>query len=111
MEFNHLVEGQVCVVMPRGRIDNTTAAAFEKYLQGRVQEGFVRLVLDLTDVEYMSSAGLRTLVSVLKVLKQRDGDLRLSNLSPRVNEVMRLAGLSTIFQIHPEQAVAVASYG
>jgi anti-anti-sigma factor len=50
------------------------------------------------------------MVSTLKSVKRVNGDLRLANPSTRVDEVLRLAGLTSIFSIHPTQEEAVASF-
>jgi anti-sigma B factor antagonist len=75
-----------------------------------VDDGKTNLVLDLGGVEYMSSAGLREMVRVLKRVKRGGGDLRIANPSERVKEVLELAGLDTIFEIYPTQVEAVGSF-
>lgn len=73
-------------------------------------EGRNYIVLDLGGVEYMSSAGLREMVRVLKRVKRSGGDLRIANPSERVREVLELAGLDSIFEIYPTQVEAVGSF-
>jgi anti-sigma B factor antagonist len=75
-----------------------------------VDDGKANLVLDLGGVDYMSSAGLREMVRVLKRVKRTGGDLRIANPSDRVKEVLELAGLDTIFEIYPTQVEAVGSF-
>jgi anti-sigma B factor antagonist len=101
---------RVAVMSVTGRVDSATAPELESKLRGLVDEGRTQIVLDLKNVEYMSSAGLRAMVSTLKAVKRVNGDLRLANPSPRVEEVLRLAGLTSIFSIHPTQEEAVASF-
>jgi anti-sigma B factor antagonist len=101
---------RVSVVTVSGRVDSATAPELEGKLRELVDAGKTQLVLDLTNVEYMSSAGLRAMVSTLKAVKRVNGDLRISSPSPRVEEVLRLAGLTSIFNIHPTQEDAVAAF-
>jgi anti-sigma B factor antagonist len=101
---------KVAVMSVSGRVDSSTAPELESQLKLLVDGGQNHLVLDLKDVEYMSSAGLRAMVSTLKSVKRVNGDLRLANPSARVEEVLRLAGLTSIFSIHPTQEEAVASF-
>ena len=101
---------RVAVMSVAGRVDSSTAPELESQLNLLVDGGKNHIVLDLKDVEYMSSAGLRAMVSTLKKVKRVNGDLRLANPSPRVEEVLRLAGLTSIFSIHPTQEEAVASF-
>jgi anti-sigma B factor antagonist len=93
-----------------GRVDSTNANQLGDALNGQIDAGRYHLVLDLSRVDYISSAGLRELVSALKRVKKNNGDLRLATPSERVREVMDLAGLDTIFQIFPSQVEAVGSY-
>jgi anti-sigma B factor antagonist len=101
---------RVAVMSVTGRVDSATAPELESKLHELVDGGKTHIVLDLKNVEYMSSAGLRAMVSTLKQVKRVNGDLRLANPSPRVEEVLRLAGLTSIFSIHPTQEEAVASF-
>ena len=101
---------RVAVMSVSGRVDSSTAPELESQLSQVVDGGRHHIVLDLKDVEYMSSAGLRAMVSTLKKVKRVNGDLRLANPSARVEEVLRLAGLTSIFSIHSTQEEAVASF-
>ena len=100
----------VSVMTVKGRVDSATAPDLENALKQLVEGDKTQIVLDLKDVEYMSSAGLRAMVSTLKSVKRVNGDLRLCTPSPRVAEVLRLAGLNSIFSIYPAQADAVGSF-
>ncbi len=103
---------RVTLLEVAGRIDSTTATQLGDMLNEVIDDGRNRLVLDLENVEYMSSAGLRELVSALKRVTNLagTGDLRLANPSDRVREVLELAGLDEIFKIYPTQLDAVGSY-
>ncbi len=101
---------RVAVMSVTGRVDSATAPELEGKLRELVEADKNQIVLDLKDVEYMSSAGLRAMVSTLKAVKRVNGDLRISSPSPRVEEVLRLAGLTSIFSIHSTQEEAVASF-
>ncbi len=93
-----------------GRVDSVNANEFGTALDEAVQDGKHNIVLDLGGVEYMSSAGLREMVRVLKQVRRDGGDVRLAALSDRVREVLELAGLDTIFEIYPTQVEAVGSF-
>jgi len=101
---------KVSVMAVAGRVDSATAPELETELKKLVEAEKTQIVLDLKEVEYMSSAGLRAMVSTLKAVKRVNGDLRLANPSPRVEEVLRLAGLTSIFSIHPSRDEAVKSF-
>ncbi|MCZ7546093.1 MAG: STAS domain-containing protein [Anaerolineae bacterium] len=93
-----------------GRIDSTNAAELGEALNTAIDSGRSQIVLDLSAVEYMSSAGLREMVAALKRVKRGTGDVRLANPSERVQEVLELAGLDTIFEVYDTQVEAVGSF-
>jgi anti-sigma B factor antagonist len=93
-----------------GRIDSSNASQLGNVLADRISGGALNIVVDLEKVEYMSSGGLRELVAALKQVKKDGGDLRLCSPSPRVQEVLGLAGLDSLFQIFDTQVLAVGSF-
>ncbi|MBI4771061.1 MAG: STAS domain-containing protein [Chloroflexi bacterium] len=101
---------RVSVMKVAGRVDSATAPDLESALKQMVEGDKANIVLDLKDVDYMSSAGLRAIVTTLKAAKRAGGDLRLASPSPRVEEVLRLAGLTSIFSISASREEAVASF-
>ncbi len=110
MEISTKEMKRVSLVSVSGRVDSATAPDFEKALQTLIQANRCQIVVDLKDVEYMSSAGLRGLVSSLKAAKAGGGDLRIAQPSQRVREVLELAGLNTIFTTYDDVTEAVGSF-
>ena len=98
------------LVEVHGRIDSMNANQFGQGVLTAIEEGHVNIVLDLSGVEYMSSAGLREIVGSLKKAKRSGGDVRIAQPSDRVREVLELAGLDTIVQIFDTQNEALVSY-
>ncbi len=101
---------QAVAIAVAGRVDSSTAPELENALKKLVEANRTQIVLDLKGVEYMSSAGLRAMVSTLKAVKRVNGDLRLASPSPRVEEVLRLAGLTSIFSIYGTRELAADSF-
>lgn len=95
------------VFTPQGRIDGATAGALEAALLAAIDADVPRLVLDLAQVEYMSSAGLRVVVLVGKRLKQRGGRLVLCSLQPLVQEVFEVSGLLGMVAVAPGRSEAL----
>ncbi|NDJ77853.1 MAG: STAS domain-containing protein [Chloroflexi bacterium] len=110
MEINSSQMKRVQLFEVVGRVDSTNATELGQTMDRAVDDGRNNVVLDLGGVEYMSSAGLREMVRVLKRVKRGGGDLRIANPSERVQEVLELAGLDTIFEIYPTQVEAVGSF-
>lgn len=100
----------VTLIEVSGRVDSMTAGEFGESLSSQLDTDHVHIVLDLSQVDYMSSAGLREIVSALKAAKKAKGDVRIANPSGRVREVLEMAGLDTIFLIFTDLESAVNSY-
>lgn len=109
IDVNISGQGDVTLVEVRGRIDSMNANQLGEALSDQIDAGSIYIVLDLSGVDYMSSAGLREIVSTLKKIKRAGGDMQLAQPSERVREVLEMAGLDTIFQIHSSQADAANS--
>jgi anti-anti-sigma factor len=98
------------VVTVKGRVDSATTPELEKTLQVLLDGHRNYIVVELAEVEYMSSAGLRALVSTLKAAKKGGGDMVIARPSARVREVIDLAGLSSVFTMHEDVVEAVGSF-
>lgn len=101
---------RVDLVTVSGRVDSSNAAQLDETLKGIMERGQHNIVLDLSGIEYISSAGLRVLVSALRTCKKHLGDVRIAAPSERVNEVLSLAGLDALFQTFTDATTAVGSY-
>lgn len=110
MEISATQQGQVTVVKIVGTVDAMTAGSATAFLEETVQGGNVHIVTDLTDVDYMSSAGLRTLLTTLKATRQVEGDLRIANPQDAVLKVFNMAGLTSVLDIYDDVDSAVKSY-
>ncbi|MAU11072.1 MAG: anti-anti-sigma factor [Anaerolineaceae bacterium] len=110
IEINISDHQQVTLVEVSGRVDSMNANELGSAINHQVTGGHVRLVLDLSHVEYMSSAGLREIVVGLKATKRASGDLRIAQPSDRVREVLEMSGLDSILNIYESQSAAITSY-
>lgn len=110
MEVSTATYKRCSVMTVTGRVDSNTAPAFEEALKKLIDGGQHNLVLDLSGVDFLSSAGLRGMVSSLKACKNGGGTLVLANPSARVVEVMQLAGLTALFTTFDGVTAAVGSF-
>lgn len=96
MEIKTASEGSKLTISVKGRVDTVTAPEFESAMKfGDAKQ----VVLDLTDVPYMSSAGLRVLLTVHKTMLGRGGELQVANVQPAVKEVLDLTGFSDLLNL------------
>lgn len=104
-------ESNSTIVNVTGSVDALTAAELSKVLTTQITEGRANLVVDLTGVEFMSSAGLRTLLGAVKETRSNGGDLRIASTNPGVDKVLKMSGFNNIAKVFPSQAEAVSSFG
>lgn len=100
---------RVNVVRVTGRVDASVAVQFEDVLRKQVETGHAHLILEMDGTDYISSAGVRTLISAQKALKARGGGVILAQPSERVKEVLAIAGLDVLFQVYADTEAAIGS--
>ncbi|MGB1287616.1 MAG: STAS domain-containing protein [Aggregatilineales bacterium] len=110
VDVNVSNHNNVTLIEVSGRIDSMTANQLGDALGTEIDGGNVNVVLDLSHVDYMSSAGLREIVTALKKVKRSQGNMVLAQPSDRVREVLEMAGLDTIFRIFAGQDEAISSF-
>jgi len=96
MEIEKQVQGNRCVVGLKGRLDAVTAGELEQSLNQIIEDGNLNIILNLTDLEYVSSAGLRIFLVITKKLKALEGYFCLAGLGGNIKEVIEISGFSTI---------------
>jgi anti-anti-sigma factor len=111
MEITSEILSACAVVRPAGTLDSRTAPELEAALKALTSQGHSRIVLDLSRVGEMSSAGLRVIISSTKLLRGEriGGDLWLAAPSERVVQVLELAGLLPVLRVFDSSDLAVAS--
>ncbi len=97
MNINKKQDGSTLTVALEGRLDTVTAPQLEGDLRSSVN-GVTELVFDLDKLDYVSSAGLRVLLSAQKVMK-RQGDMVIRNVKPEIMEIFDVTGFSDILNI------------
>jgi len=97
MNINVEKVGNVNVYYIDGRLDSNTAGSLEKKLIPAINPEEKKFVLDFSELEYISSAGLRVLLQAAKMLYQISGALVLCSAKDEIKEVFDIAGLSPIF--------------
>ncbi len=98
------------VVYLSGRLDSNTSAELDAALRQLVDAGSHQIVLNLADVDYVSSSGLRVMLIGLRKLKKKQGALKIACLNPRVREILFLAGFNRIFIFYETEEAALKSF-
>lgn len=99
----------VVVFICRGRVDSNTAQSLQTTVIGRIQEGAKRVVMDLTDTKYISSAGLRVILMAGKQIKAAGGTFVLCGMQPSVHDVFEVTGFLRLFTVSDTREEAVSA--
>jgi len=101
--------GSCVVLRPRGRISELESHQLDHEMSGLQEKGQHRIILDMTEVDFISSSGLGALMAGLKQARSQGGFLRLVNLQPLVSEILRTTKLTRLFQTFDSVEAAVES--
>ena len=101
MEAKQTLVLNVPVITISGKIDALTSGYLEAALNRLIDYSSPMAVVDMKDVDYISSSGLRALVGAQNRARKSQGDLVLVSLQPMVKEVFEITGLKSFFSIYP----------
>ena len=95
-----------------GRVDSSTAPELEKVLLGLIQSGQKNIVVNMKDTEFISSAGLKALLSALMKVRKMipAGDVVISEIKPELRESFDLVGFDRLFSFYDDNMRAVGSF-
>jgi stage II sporulation protein AA (anti-sigma F factor antagonist) len=97
----------ISVVSPEGRLDSVSSANFERNMLKDIDSGATRLLLDFSKVDYITSAGLRSVLLAAKRIRASGGRMSLCSLNRHIAEVFDISGFSSILDIQPSYDAAV----
>jgi len=101
---------EISIVKIKGYIDTTTSSELERVIQNLLREQRYKIIVDLSQVDYISSAGWGIFISEIKNLRSHRGDLKLASMSENVNEVYELLEFSTILSAAPNVVEAIRRF-
>jgi len=95
----------------KGRVDSSTAPEFSKALEKANNSGQFKIAIDMSELEYMSSAGFRALLATQRNCKRYNrGELVLVSVPERIREALELAGFTELFKTFEDSVEAVGSF-
>jgi anti-anti-sigma factor len=100
MEITEDRTADVLILSLSGKLDATTAKTFEDKILAEIEAGDRRLMIDLSQLAHVSSAGLRVILIAAKRLRSKDGKIALCSLQDHVQQVFDLSGFSSILSIY-----------
>jgi anti-sigma B factor antagonist len=99
------------LVTVNGRVDSSTAPQFGQTLDGLIQKGVFKIVIDMSGLDYMSSAGFRALLGAQRQCKRYNrGEVLLAAVPDRIREALELAGFTELFKTFAEPLEAVGNF-
>lgn len=110
MDVSISVSGEVNIIKIGGNLDTESFPEAQARITQMIEQGARKILMDLKELIYISSAGLRVLLNAAKQLKEHDGELRISNLNEIVKEVFEISGFSEIFNVFNSEAEAMKNF-
>jgi anti-sigma B factor antagonist len=107
MKINEQRFGEIILMSLVGRLDTTTYGILENRLHEIIGGGQVRIVVDCSEMDYISSSGLRVFLMGLKKVTPMKGKFVLAKLPDAIREIMEIVGFTTIFEIYKTQEEAL----
>jgi anti-anti-sigma factor len=104
MEISEEPVGDVYVVTAQGRLDGTSSAKFLERFEPLTSGANPKLLIDLSGIDFVTSAGLRAVLGVVKRVKAANGLLAVCGLQAPVREILDITGLTPMMQIYPLRA-------
>ncbi|MEW6517093.1 MAG: STAS domain-containing protein [candidate division FCPU426 bacterium] len=93
-----------------GFMDMTSVPKFEAALDELIAQGVIHIVLDLSYLEFITSAGLGAIIGRIRRVRQQEGDIKVGGCSDRVMEVLKTFGFTDVFQVSPTAEAALAQF-
>ncbi|MHC4910777.1 MAG: STAS domain-containing protein [Planctomycetota bacterium] len=100
----------VKVVRVEGKLDTNTTPEAELRLNEAVDQGASKILIDFENLDFVSSAGLRILLSTAKKLSARSGALRVCGLNETVRDIFDMSGFSTLLRVFDNEQDALADF-
>lgn len=92
-------DGDISILYIKGYLDAHTAPKLEQELQNLIDEEKFRIVVNFNELSYISSAGLGVFMGFIETIREKEGDIKLSNMNPKIFRVFDLLGFPTLYDI------------
>ena len=110
MDLQTRIENNAIVVTISGRLDAVTAPEYEKRIRELIDGGNSYFVVDFEPLDYISSAGLRALLLMAKLLKEKGGKVCFANVKGNVRSVFEMSGFTALFKMENSVAKALVEF-
>ncbi len=108
IKINFSTINEITVVAVKGKLNTSTSPQFEKALQDLISDGVSKVILNMNDLDYISSIGLREILSAGKRLASADGRLIMCQANEIVYDVLSISGFTQMFEYCEMEKDAIA---
>ncbi|NOQ97355.1 MAG: anti-sigma factor antagonist [Calditrichae bacterium] len=109
-EVARVDRSDVSILRLKGFLDAHTAPNFEQAIQELIEENRYRIIVSMSDLNYISSAGLGVFMGFIEEIREKEGDIKLTNMTDKVFKVFDLLGFPALYKIFQEEAEAEKEY-
>ncbi len=111
MQIKEQIEGDVVVLSLRGNLmGDPETGEFREKIKTLVQDGFLKIVLDVSKIKWLNSSGLGALISALATINNNGGDMRIANVTEKIKSLFMITQLIKVFKTFETAERAVASF-
>ena len=110
MEITEKKNDKCTVIGIDGRLDTTNYPVLEKKLMEMIDTGQVRLLVNLSKMDYVSSSGLRILLMALKRITIAKGKFAICSLQENIKEIFEISGFTNIFEIYGDEEAGLKAF-
>ncbi len=111
MKIEETILNDVSSIKLQGRFDANTSDSVEQFIRERIEKGRSQFVLNMENVSFISSAGLRVVIIIARELRnEHQGDLYIAVLQPTVKKVFEISGLNNVLKIFDDEQTATSAF-
>jgi anti-sigma B factor antagonist len=110
MNLKETITDKAIVIEIEGRLDTTNFSQLENKIMAYVDAGKINILVDCTNMDYVSSSGLRIFLMSLKKITSLNGQFVLCGLQENIQEIFEISGFTSIFKIYDNQEKALHTF-
>lgn len=110
LDFTSRDKNEVTIVQVEGKMNTGASPDAEKYLNGILDKGATKILLNFKQLDFITSTGLRVILSIGKKLDKKDGKLIICNPNLTVMDVLKISGFSKLFNVYDNEEEALNNF-
>jgi anti-anti-sigma factor len=107
---SEIIDGDILAIILNGPLDAASAPEFDKEIQGHLEAGYSKIIIDCRNMPYLSSLGMGSLIVLQTKLKRRGGEVKLAAVFGTAMEIMRMVGIDKLLGIYGDLEFARQSF-